>query len=451
MRSIIRAGLIVAFLALTMVAWAEDVTVLRTFPGDAGPGPKPQPDNVGGVGPNHVVDFTCANFVVHDKQSGKVVQQMTQKEFWAQLGFRDMDSEANDPRIFYDPLSKRWIATTAFDKNLHQLMLAVSTSDDPTKPWKGVKTPLKSPDFGFRCGVDKNGFYGCYWNYNKDLHTMMDCWVVPKEDLLAADGPDLANAQLISGIEIESFPATDLNPDKAPDAPELLLCHEFPVNNVQFSKLYMYKITWAGKKASISKVQEIPLGSTYTAPNGSSLKNQATQPPPGGKLRADEGRRTACVYAHGGSLFTCNEAKRAIDSRTGVFWCEVRDGAVVQEGLIDSPDCDYLAPSMAVDANGNVGIGCTRTSEKEFPSVVVMMRAASDPKNTMRPAVLAAKGTAVYSSDKGSSSKFGIGWGNYNSTCLDPSDPTVIWTYQEYATSGVVNVFNTCWVAFKLR
>jgi hypothetical protein len=299
--------------------------------------------------------------------------------------------------------------------------------------------------------VDKNGFYGCYWNFNKDLHTMMDCSVVPKEDLVAADGPNLTNATLFPGIEIESFPATDLDPDKLADAPELLLCHEFPVGNVKFSRLFMYKITWAGKTASISKVQDIPLSRAYIAPNGSSLKNQATQPAPGPRLRADEGRRTAAVWAHKGSLFTCNEAKDKIDSRPGIFWAEVRisDGSLVQEGLVDSPDCDYRAPSLAVDASGNVGIGCTRTSEKEFPSVVVMMRAASDPKNTLRPPVLAAKGTTIYSLK--SPGGFGVGWGNYNSTCLDPSDPEVIWTYQEYATSGVLNVWDTCWVAFRFK
>ena len=36
------------------------------------------------------------------------------------------------------------------------------------------------------------------------------------------------------------------------------------------------------------------------------------------------------VSEHGGSLFTCNEAKRTLDSRCGVFWCEIRaeDGAL---------------------------------------------------------------------------------------------------------------------------
>ena len=78
-----------------------------------------------------------------------------------------------------------------------------------------------------------------------------------------------------------------------------------------------------------------------------------------------------------------------------------------------------------------------------------MMRAAGDPKNTMRPPVLAARGAAVFSSSRGG--KFGIQWGNYNSTCVDPSDPTRVWTSQEYAASAEVDRWSTCWVAFALR
>ena len=134
-----------------------------------------------------------------------------------------------------------------------------------------------------------------------------------------------------------------------------------------------------------------------------------------------------------------------------MFWCDIRveDGALLQEGFVDDPDCDYLVPSLAVDANGNVGLGCTRTSAEEYPSVCVMMHAANDPPNTMRPAVLAAKGTTIFSSNR--KSKYGLAWGNYNSTCVDPSDPTVLWTYQEYATSSTSSEWTTCWVAFKRK
>ena len=41
-------------------------TVLTTFPGDTGPGPKDAPDNSGAVGPNHVVDFTNAHVVIQE-------------------------------------------------------------------------------------------------------------------------------------------------------------------------------------------------------------------------------------------------------------------------------------------------------------------------------------------------------------------------------------------------
>lgn len=52
-----------AFFCCSLVpamALAQEVTVLTSFPGDFGPGPKDNPDNTGGVGPSHVVDCTDA-------------------------------------------------------------------------------------------------------------------------------------------------------------------------------------------------------------------------------------------------------------------------------------------------------------------------------------------------------------------------------------------------------
>ena len=65
----------------------KNLTILNAFPGDKGPGTKALPDNVGGVSDNHVVDFTSANFVVHDKKTGKVLLEKSQTAFWEDLGF----------------------------------------------------------------------------------------------------------------------------------------------------------------------------------------------------------------------------------------------------------------------------------------------------------------------------------------------------------------------------
>jgi hypothetical protein len=434
----------IAFLALLLLpvaGFANGVTILNVFPGDVGPGPKDAPDNTGAVGPKHVVDFTDAHVVIHDKRTGAVVQQWTQTEFWKAVKPGFDFPKWNDPRLLYDPLSGRWFGVIAEATGY----LAVSDSADPTQGWHGVKLPMQPCDVGMKLGVDRNGLYITYAILTGDTHTMHGCYAIPKADAIAAGGPSLAHLQTFTNLELDSFPATDLDPHKRADAPEIVLNREF---GNSFSKLYLYRITWAGMTASISKAQTIPLSQTYVTPNAASLHNQGIQPAPGGKLRYDEARRTTCVYAYHGSVFTCNGAKRAADSRPGIFWCEVRarDGALLQEGFVDSPDCDYLIPSLAVDAHGNIGLGCTRTSEKEFASVVVMMHAAGDPKSSMRPPVLAAKGTAVHASTRGG--RFGIGWGNYNATCVDPTEPTTIWTSQEYATSDVPDRYTTCWVAF---
>jgi hypothetical protein len=438
----------VAFLlALTSAIRAVDLTIVDTFPADKGPGyRKPAPDAAGAVGPRHAVTLDDRAFVAVDKATGKVVKDLTQHDFW--LGVEPantFDLHANDPRILYDPLTGHWIAWVQGVDPMNGY-LAVSATSDPTGSWKGVKFPTPPHNYGAKAGLDKNGFYLTLHNGNDVTHKAHTCYAIPKADLITPNGPDLSHLQALPDLEIESFPAKDLNPDKSPDAPEVLLNKEF--GNVA-GKLYMYKVTWSGIKASISDRQTIPLSTTYSTPNASVDEGRAVQPEPGGKLRADEPRRTDCVFAHRGSIFGCNGAKRSLKSRPGILWYEVRisDGALLQEGLVDDPTCDYLNPSLAADRDGNVGLGCTRTSEKEFPSVYVMMHAAGDPAGSMGTPILAVPGTTYYRIN--APIPFGLAWGNYSTTCVDPSDPTLLWTCQEYANSTVDRQWCTAWVAFR--
>jgi hypothetical protein len=439
-------ALVMLLLASLPTVRAADVTVVRTFPADKGPGyRKPVPDVAGAVGPQHAVVLDDRAFVAVDKSTGKVVKDLTQHDFW--LGVQPvstLDLQANDPRILYDPLSGRWIAWVQGVDPMNGY-LAVSTTSDPIGNWKGVKFPIPPHNYGAKAGLDKNGFYLTLHNGHDDTHKAHTCYAIPKADIIASNGPDLSHLQAFPGLEIESFPATDLNPAKAPGAPEVLLNKEF--GNLA-GKLYMYKITWSGKNASISDVQTIPLSKTYATPSGSLEQSRAVQPAPGGKLRADESRRTDCVFAHGSSVFGCNGAKRSLETRPGILWYEVRvsDGAVLQEGFIDDPACDYLNPSLAVDHDGNIGLGCTRTSEREFPSVYVMMHAPGDPAGSMGAPFVAVPGTTFYRLS--SPGRFGIGWGNYSTTCVDPSNPNLLWTCQEYAGSTVDRQWCTAWVAF---
>ncbi len=449
-KAVVVASLITGLRIPAVAVLGDDVTILAKFAADKGPGyRKPSPDAAGAVGPKHSAVLDDRGFVVQDKATGKVLQNDTQHEFWLKVQpAGTLDLLANDPRLLYDPLVGRWFAWVQGLKPAYGY-LAVSTTSDPTEPWKGVQLPIPPHNYGARIGFDKNGLYISVHNGSTDLRTAQTCYAIPLADVIAPAGPILTRMQAFPDLEIEAFPATDLDPKKAPDAPAVLLNKAF--GDVA-SKLYMSKITWSGDKASISTIQSIALSKTYRSPNGSSKQFQAVQPAPGSKLRADEGRRTLSVFAHGGSVFGANGAKRSLDARAGILWYEVRvsDGTLRQEGFVDDPGCDYLMPSLAVDGQGNLGLGCTRTSEKEFPSVYVMMHAAKDAPGSMRAPVLAVAGTTYYRGPLSGNTN-AIGWGNYSSTCVDPEDATLIWTCQEYANSDVEGEWCTAWASFRLN
>jgi formylglycine-generating enzyme required for sulfatase activity len=427
----------------SIAARAADVEVVAAFMGNKGPGWKAAANVHGAVGPNHIVDFTVGGFTVHDKATGKVLRHLSQREFWNRVeppNSIDPQRDANDPWMVYDPLSQRWFAT-ASGTSVPDSFLAVSTSSDPMGAWKGAKLPLPRVDPGVKIGVDRNGLYLCSANGSSDLNEALNCYVIPKGDAIAPEGPALSHAQTFTKLIYAAVPAVDLDPNKAADAPAVLLNNEF--GGPTCGKLYLYKIAWSGPNASLSAAQEVALSKAYPVPRMDGL-----QPPPGVRLTQAGGRRNNCAFVRGGSVFGCNGAKRAPGSRPGILWYEVRirDGALLQEGFVDDPNCDYLYPSMAVDSKGNIGIGCTRTSEKEFPSVCVMMHAAGDPPGTMRAPILAVKGTTYFRYTGVTSTNFS----NYSATCIDPSDPGLLWTYQGCANSPMDRQWCTAWAAFRM-
>ena len=70
-------------------------------------------------------------------------------------------------------------------------------------------------NLGMKLGFDSNGVYITFIVMTGDTHTMHGCLAIPKADVLAAQGPVLANVQSFTDLEIESFPATDLDAKKS--------------------------------------------------------------------------------------------------------------------------------------------------------------------------------------------------------------------------------------------
>ncbi len=429
------------------------ITVLQSFDGVSGPGYKDHPDTSGAVGPDDVVDFTGSVFAVHNKATGALLKQETQAEFWKSAGITP--GTINDPRIMYSPLSSRWFAVESAPYD----MLAVSADSDPTHAWKAViLTKAISGDLLERIGVDANGVYVCSFGGDTASPDAV-CFAIPVRDALwsGRQMPSLIHMATFLHLPFETFPANDLNPRKAVTAPEVLLTKAGGQNGANIHLvLLMEKITWSGEIAHISTTQAIKTNLLYTTPGN------ATQPGSfSPAIKGREDHRLLDLVESNGSVFGALGTE--INNRVGADWFEVRidDGAVLQQSSIADPTYDVLFPTVAVDSDGDMAIGFTKTSASEYPSVYVAARKSTDPLGELDPPVLAAAGTSAYSCPTwlgatalGHIFKLGannpVGWGTYSTTVRDPSNSDVIWTYQEFSSSTKPCEWNTHWNSFSI-
>ena len=430
-------------------AFEAEVTVVTAYSGNKGPGWKSSIDVAGAVGPRHVVDFDEGGFVVHEKATGKEFLRFSTREFWQQVEpaqSLNPQKDPNDPRIIYDPLSERWFACAA-GTTVPDCFLAVSTSSDPTQPWKGVKLPLPPINPYMKMGVDKNGLYICSCNGKPDLQQAMNCYVIPKSDAIAPGGPVLTHGQTFTNLQFSSMPAMDLDPSKAADAPEVLLANEFSGGTCD--RLYLYRITWSGLTASISDVQIVPLSNVYQTPNNASRQMEAVQPAPGPKLHAGGGgRRNDSVFVHEGSVFGCNGAKRTLRLASGDSlvrsahqrWC------LAPGGFRRRPELRLHLSFRGRGSQGQHRSGLHQDVGDRVPVGLCDDACGYRSSQYHAGARLAVPGTTYYRY----SGVAAVNWSHYTSTCIDPSNPDLLWTYQAYANSTVDRQWCTAWAAFKL-
>lgn len=482
--------LALCFLAASASMAAAQVTVVRTIAGMNGPNPAPIPgyssDMMGGVSPKYLVGFINAGFSVRLKADGRLVQpNQTLEEFWTAAfttAGAELPAHPYDPRIFYDPLSRRWFATSdaMIDEGKNRggtrhMLLAVSADDDPTHPWKAVDVQAKvAKDVdNLKLGLDKNGVYltGLVWTDEKTIPVV----AIPKADLLwtGNGAPSLAHANHLAVTKAPAdpakgthgsrgdegmIPAFDLNPAKK-SADPMILINRFQADWNGETALQIRKITWTSPTTvTLSSPITIGLGATLTEPT-----TQAMQPPLPQKdlvsppIRPGGGRLVNAVVSHG-SVWAI--AATEVNNRTGAFWVQIdlKTMTLVQQGRVGDPAADIVFASLNVDAGGNLGIAMNRMSESEYPSIYVTGRVASDPPNTLRPMVKAVEGRYVFVPIKWDLSRAGNGTGymDYSTVVVDPSDPTLFWSYQEVTANDCMPIqtnggkFGTAWVAFRV-
>ncbi len=396
------------------------------------------PDNNGGVGPNDIVQLINGAFAVYDKTTGVRESLMSARQFWTAAGVDPGNSLNNlgvfNQRILYDPSSQRWIAVGLSGQSQdNNVLVARSNSSDPLGGWKAVSfLGNNDPDVKFvdytRMGVDADGVYIATNNFlmNAPGYGLagISVFSLPKADLLAAT-PSVANMTRFD--QVPQFLGDSVQPiiDFGPSKGHAPIIGTSPSNVGEY--LVRSDLTGtAGPGATLTEDPPlIPVADYY-------LPTAAAQPDGTRSIGTIDQRISGNVYEVGNVIYATHDTM--VDGHVAVSWIKLNEqtNQVIQEGVLSDPRFDFFQPSIAANAQGDIVISFTRSGsdpDGNLSAVAVVGHTLGDVTTFGNPFLLKA-------SDVGNYHYLNGRWGDYMTTVVDPSDPRVFWTFQQYASAS---------------
>jgi hypothetical protein len=417
------------------------------------------PDANGAIGPNHFVEFINGVVSFYSKTNPDNVVRITDVDFWTEAGLIiSSSSTVTDPRIIYDPVSRRWFAsqvdfnTTITDPTrvANNFLLAVSATNDPTGPWQGFKfradpTTGRFADFP-TLGLDANGVYISGDFFHAQTNVGPGLVSIPKADLLAA-APTIANRTWF-GVMSSTNRGEVLQPAICFDGSStgsVLAMGDIGNDSDPHSNVVSFAVQNAtGPGATLTASTSISV-SPYVVPFNYDLGYplfNPVQPDGSTTLQANDARLSAKVYAVGGVLYAVHNTE--VNGRIAIRWYRINAAthALLESGTIADANLDLFFPSIAANAGGGVVIGYNGSSISTFVSCFAIVGATVNGVTTFGSPVLLQAGVASYHDaneilaqllgDPVTDSR----WGDYSSMSVDPDDPNRFWTIQMYP-SGV--------------
>jgi len=397
------------------------------------------PDTMGAVGVDHVVTMLNSEVRVQDKE-GVEQSRMTLNTFWGRSGMFD-------PRIHFDMLSHRWLATAVRN--------AVSVNSELCLAWSQTSSPLLGW-FTFCFDADStNQFWADFpqMGYNKD-------WVVitvnmfpivsgsTRGQVYVLDKPSLYAGSLTGYVFADSTIPTGMVPAVTLDASlttENLIRH-YSSGSGLLLKSFIAGSPPAAPSLTLNTVYVTSILGAWSIPVDEVLP-QAD----GARLidLIDPRLHNAVVRTvNGVTRLWCTqniELQDGVNRRYAAQWWELDanpySATVFQQGRVQDPTATqtnggfhYGYPSLAVNKDGDMLIGFSRFSSTTYASAAYALRYHSDPAGTTRDPVVFKAGEGYYEKTfSGSINR----WGDYSHTVVDPVGDINFWTVQEYAATPV--------------
>lgn len=394
------------------------------------------PDTMGAVGPDHFVTIVNGRIAVFNKD-GSAVSATSDSAFFSSLG---LSGSAGDPRIHYDPLSRRWFAINFTGTSNNSVLIARTDGTNPSAlnntGWKGTSfvagTGGRFADFP-TLGIDANGLYIATNNFNVNPFST-SIFSIPKADIVQAV-PTTANRSSFQNLDgttaanrgFANQGAVNFGPKLTTDPTPIL-----GASSTQFSQNKFATLTGtAAAGATLSAT------TTFNTINSTAVTTSTTASfgSPSPALEAGDDRYGSNVVQVGNRLFGVRRAQPS--GNIGLIRLSVINattGAIVTEATISNATTSYIYPSIAVNTSGDlvVGFSATGTAAANAAAIVVGSYNFGSDTISLGSVQTIQNGNGTYNVTFGSGRNR---WGDYSATTIDPTDPGIFWTHQEYTSS----------------
>jgi len=399
------------------------------------------------VGPNHVMVVFNTGFAIYDKAGNQLLGQTSPNPaIFPSGGCCDLTAS-------YDNAADRWVLTFLGSG----AQVAVSDGPNPLTAGWFVYNIAAISDYQ-KLSVWSDGYY-----ITENTGSANKVWALERDAMLTGS----PSAQIISftlpGIVTSGFhspQALNITDDNIPAAggATIVYMQDDAWNGVSNDhiKLWTIDVNWNNPGSStVSAAQEIPTTPFIGVFDNGSFSN-LRQPGGGRPIRVDALQATIMNQAQFRKFGTHNSAvfnfvvdtDASSNKLAGVRWYEFRQSgdnqpwSLYQEGTYTAPDNRHAwNASLAMDGQGNIGMGYTSMSSSSSSSTVQISsyftgRGSGDPLGTM---------TAMEELIANGNAKIpGTRYGDYSKIDLDPSNDSNFWFINEYMNNGrkgVVGVF----------
>ncbi|MEW5830386.1 MAG: hypothetical protein AB1846_15975, partial [Chloroflexota bacterium] len=421
------------------------------------------PDTNGDVGPNHYMQWVNLSFAIYSKTGTLLYSPAAGNTLWTGFGGVCETSNDGDPIVQYDHLADRWMvnqfALPNYPSGPFYQCIAVSQTGDPTGAWYRYQFQIsatKMNDYP-KFGVWPDGYYMTV-NQFSTTGSWAGAGVVAfeRDKMLLGQAAQMVYFDLY-GVDpnLGGMLPGDLDGPVPPaGAPNPVL--QFDDNAWGYSgdqlQIWSFHVDWATpSNSTFTQTAVLPVAafdSNMCSYNRNCIPQQGTTR----KLDAIADRLMyRAQYRNFGSYQTLvlNHTVDATSTdRAGVRWYELRNSgggwSIYQQGTFSPDTAGRWMASIAMDGNGNIGLGYSVSSSTMYPSIRYTGRLAGDALGQMT------QGEGTLITGTGAQTSTYSRWGDYSSLSVDPLDDCTFWYTNEYLQTTSTSSWRTRIGSFQL-